>query len=155
MLESIRVRFDVGRHMAMHDKPNRLQTPTLAPGAAPRVRGGILDSASDTRTPEPVRSTLEVRDGTVSAALLARLREELPTRREALAQAINATSGLDFDAVVAEAHRLAGASAYCGAQALQESAQALERAGQSAETVLVERAWDEVSALIDALLTAR
>ena len=98
----------------------------------------------------PLQVPLQVGDTSMSAMLLKRLRENVPERRAQIEAAL-ATDPPDLDAVAGQAHRLAGAAAYCGQETLQDVALMLEKAARSRHPKTVCDAWHELCATLDAL----
>ncbi len=96
-------------------------------------------------------STVGIEDTPVDESLLVRFREDIPIRQANIATALAQTPP-DTDTVASEAHRLAGAAAYCGQPALYEAASALERAVRRSNAADMKNAWTVLSGLIDQLL---
>ena len=98
----------------------------------------------------PLPAPPEVHDRSLAAALLARLRDDLPRSRERLAEAFRGSSP-DASPLAAEAHRLAGAAAYCGHDALRAAATALEHAADTGDRPRIRRAWRRLNRVLDRL----
>ena len=101
----------------------------------------------------PPRQTFQVRDASLSATLHDRLAAELRERRELLERAVReAPHPNALEAIGREAHRLAGACAYCGERRLQHAALALETAANAAQTDHLHHMWREVARLFAQIL---
>jgi HPt (histidine-containing phosphotransfer) domain-containing protein len=83
------------------------------------------------------------------SSLLTRLREGLPEQRVKLRQAMLAQP-IDTRELSAQAHRLAGAAAYCGEDGLMRAATALEQAAEVSGAPELKRAWAALDAVLEA-----
>ncbi|MGK0169932.1 MAG: HPt (histidine-containing phosphotransfer) domain-containing protein [Gammaproteobacteria bacterium] len=96
-------------------------------------------------------SSSGVEDISIDDTLLERLREDIPLRQTNIAAAL-AKKPPDIDIIAGEAHRIAGAAAYCGQPALHEAATALERAVQTNDSAKVQDTWTRLLGLLEQLL---
>jgi len=99
---------------------------------------------------KPDDQTLMAQDDTLTRALLARLREDLPQRREKIQDALLAEP-VNLAEVIAQAHLLAGAAAYCNRERLMRTAAALEDAARSGDTRTLELAWLDLADALQAI----